>query len=136
MEAERLAIIRGRISEEREKTFRKLVAEKFGFKKGSLSQGLEEAVDLWIRQNQTGKQMEKPYSRVKEELLQQFEGQIVALHNGIVIAHGGSLDELEARLISLEMTEEPVSVLRVQKTPSKQRQLGWKIQRKKSVGRS
>lgn len=41
--------IRGVVSEELEKKFRKLDMEKFGYGKGSLSKALEEALRHWIK---------------------------------------------------------------------------------------
>ena len=41
--------IRGVVSEELEKKFRKLAMEKFGYGKGSLSKALEEALRHWIK---------------------------------------------------------------------------------------
>lgn len=40
--------VRGVVSEEIEKKFRKLAMEKFGYGKGSLSKALEEALCRWI----------------------------------------------------------------------------------------
>jgi hypothetical protein len=43
--------IRGQVSEELEKEFRKLAMGKFGYAKGALSKALEEAVKEWIKKN-------------------------------------------------------------------------------------
>lgn len=43
--------IRGQVTEEIEKEFRKLAMEKFGYSKGALSKALEEAVREWIKKN-------------------------------------------------------------------------------------
>ena len=43
--------LRGQVSEELEKEFRKLAMKKFGYGKGSLSKALEEAVKEWIEKN-------------------------------------------------------------------------------------
>jgi len=43
--------IRGQVTEELEKGFRKLAMEKFGYTKGALSKALEEAVKEWIEKN-------------------------------------------------------------------------------------
>ena len=40
------------LSDEREKKFRKTVYETKGYKKGNISEAIEEAIDCWI-QNQT-----------------------------------------------------------------------------------
>jgi hypothetical protein len=39
-----------------EQRFRKTVADVKGYKKGNLSEALEEAIDLWIRTKTTNKQ--------------------------------------------------------------------------------
>jgi len=41
--------IRGVVSEDIEEKFRKLAMTKFGYKKGSLSKALEEALRHWIK---------------------------------------------------------------------------------------
>jgi hypothetical protein len=46
-----MKMIRGVVSEELEKGFRKLAMEKFSYTKGALSKALEEAVREWIKRN-------------------------------------------------------------------------------------
>jgi hypothetical protein len=41
--------VRGVVSREVEKEFRKLAMKKFGYRKGSLSKALEEALRHWIQ---------------------------------------------------------------------------------------
>lgn len=45
--------IRGVVTANTEDGFRKLAMKKFGYKKGSLSQALEEAICQWIALNKT-----------------------------------------------------------------------------------
>jgi hypothetical protein len=45
--------IRGIIQSSTEAAFRKIAMKKFGYKKGSLSRALEEAISQWIKSNQT-----------------------------------------------------------------------------------
>jgi hypothetical protein len=40
------------LSDEREKRFRKTVYEKKGYKKGNISEAIEEAIDFWIQQQE------------------------------------------------------------------------------------
>ena len=42
--------IRGVVANESEKKFRRLAMKKFGYRKGSLSKALEEALDNWIEE--------------------------------------------------------------------------------------
>ena len=51
--------IRGVVSEELEEKFRKLAMEKFGYRKGSLSKALEEALRHWITKNEGCTQLER-----------------------------------------------------------------------------
>jgi hypothetical protein len=39
------------LSDECEEKFRKAVYEKKGYKKGNISEAVEEAIDLWIQEN-------------------------------------------------------------------------------------
>ena len=43
--------IRGVITTKTEVSFRRIAMKKFGYKKGSLSQALEEAITQWIESN-------------------------------------------------------------------------------------
>ena len=43
--------IRGAVTTDTETKFRELAMKKFGYKKGSLSQALEEAISQWINSN-------------------------------------------------------------------------------------
>jgi hypothetical protein len=131
-----LAIIRGHIPEEKERVFRKLIAEKFGFKKGSLSKGLEEAIDLWIKMNNDIVIQNQSYHQVKQELMENYPGKVVVIRGNEVIADADSLDELEQTLIELNMHKDKLTVLRLEKSHFRRRKLGWKITRKKPVGHS
>lgn len=46
-----MKMIRGVVSEELEKEFRKRAMEKFSYTKGALSKALEEAVKEWVKNN-------------------------------------------------------------------------------------
>ena len=50
--------IRGVVTANIEESFRKLAMKKFGYKKGSLSQALEEAIRQWIDLNKTKVEIE------------------------------------------------------------------------------
>jgi len=43
------------LSDELEEKFRKVVAGKYGWKKGALSEAIEEAVEEWIKKQETEK---------------------------------------------------------------------------------
>jgi len=43
------------LSDKLEEKFRKVVAAKYGWKKGALSEAIEEAVEEWIRKQRTEK---------------------------------------------------------------------------------
>ena len=53
-----MGAIRGVISVSIENRFRKIAMEKFGFRKGSLSEALEEAICQWIELNKTNNGIE------------------------------------------------------------------------------
>lgn len=135
-EDSKLAIIRGHIPEEKEKIFRKLIAEKFGFKKGSLSKGLEEAIDLWIKVNDDIVIENLNYYQLKQELMENSPGKVVAIMGNKAIAAADSLDELEQALIELNIHKEKLNVLRLEKLRFRRRKLGWRITRKRSAGHS
>lgn len=43
------------LSDEREKKFRKVVYETKGYKKGNISEAIEEAIDCWIEKQEEDK---------------------------------------------------------------------------------
>ena len=45
--------LRGKIPDKTDVMFRKIAMKKFGYKKGSLSQALEEAICQWIESQKT-----------------------------------------------------------------------------------
>ena len=45
--------LRGVIDANTEVSFRKIAMKKFGYRKGSLSQAMEEAIKQWIESNKT-----------------------------------------------------------------------------------
>jgi hypothetical protein len=45
--------IRGKIPNETDVLFRKIAMKKFGYRKGCLSQALQEAICQWIKSNKT-----------------------------------------------------------------------------------
>ena len=50
--------IRGIVASKTESTFRMIAMKKFGYRKGSLSQALEEALCDWIELNNTNGEIE------------------------------------------------------------------------------
>ncbi len=46
-----MADIRGVITSKTEDAFRKIAMKKFGYRKGSISRALEEAISQWIKLN-------------------------------------------------------------------------------------
>lgn len=46
-----MGVIYARINKELEIQFRVNVAKKFGGKRGAISKGIEEAIELWLKEN-------------------------------------------------------------------------------------
>jgi hypothetical protein len=51
------------LKDECEKKFRKTVYERKGYKKGNISEAIEEAIDLWIEREATEKEKETSGTR-------------------------------------------------------------------------
>ena len=47
------------LSDEREKKFRRTVYENKGYKKGNISEAIEEAIDLWIKREEEEQEKRK-----------------------------------------------------------------------------
>jgi len=60
--------IRGVISANIENRFRKIAMKKFGYRKGSLSQALEEAICQWIESNKINGEIEVEVKKKHEEI--------------------------------------------------------------------
>ncbi len=68
------------IDEEKERIFRQKAFQKFGYKKGSLSAALEEAVDIWLRTQSNISKINNPTERISGMLEQVKERSVELQH--------------------------------------------------------
>ncbi|MCK4845473.1 MAG: hypothetical protein KAS95_07355 [Candidatus Heimdallarchaeota archaeon] len=68
------------IDEEKERIFRQKAFQKFGYKKGSLSAALEEAVDIWLRTQNNISKINNPTERISGMLEQVKERSVELQH--------------------------------------------------------
>ncbi len=130
-----MATIKGEIPPELEEEFRKVIALKYGLKKGNISLALQIAIEEWIlKQKRVLKTDKKQTELILKQIRSEFPNQFTAIdEKGIVIAHGNSLTELYQKLdlsIILRIIEPESSRLN---TVYKKRQIGWDLKRKIQV---
>ena len=68
------------IDEEKERIFRQKAFQKFGYKKGSLSAALEEAIENWLRTQNNISKINNPTERISGMLEQVKERSVELQH--------------------------------------------------------
>ena len=131
-----MAIIKGEIPEELEKEFRKLIAEKYGLKKGNISLALKNAIEEWIAKQKRILGMKNNYNaeRIESLRIKYPEQYIVIDSNYKVIAVFKTIEELYRSPILSSETRIITPKNIVKFDPTKRRQFGWYMKRKKVVG--
>ena len=131
-----MAIIKGEIPEELEKEFRKLIAEKYGLKKGNISLALKNAIEEWIAKQKRILRMKNNYNaeRIESLRIKYPEQYIVIDSNYKVIAVFKTIEELYRSPILSSETRIITPKNIVKFDPTKRRQFGWYMKRKKVVG--
>ena len=130
-----MATIKGEIPPELEKEFRRIIALKYGLKKGNLSLALQNAVEEWIaKQKRMSTTDYKETELLLKQIRKEFPNQFTAVDSeGTIAAHAPSLIELYQKLdlsVKLLIIEPEISFLN--KT-HKKRQISWNLKRKRIV---
>ena len=130
-----MTTIKGEIPHELEKEFRRIIALKYGFKKGNLSLALQNAIEEWIiKQKRISTTDYKETELLLKQIRKEFPYQFTAVGSeGKIIAYAPSLIELYQKLdlsAKVLIIEPEISILN--KT-YKKRQLSWNLKRKRMV---
>ncbi|UJG41699.1 MAG: hypothetical protein K9W45_04345 [Candidatus Heimdallarchaeum aukensis] len=130
-----MATIKGEVPEELEKEFRKVIAEKYGLKKGNISLALKNAIEEWIAKQKRILEMKNNYNaEIIENLRGKYPEQYIVIDSNYkVVAAFKTIEDLyksptlssETRIIA------PKNIVKFDHT--KRRQLGWYMKRKKVV---
>ena len=130
-----MATIKGEIPPELEKEFRRIIALKYGLKKGNISLAIQNAIEEWIAKQQrmstTGyKETELLLKQIRKEFPNEFT---VVDSEGKMAAHAPSLIELYQKLdLSAKFLIIEPEISRLNKI-HKKRQLSWNLKRKRMV---
>lgn len=130
-----MATIKGEIPPELEKEFRKVIALKYGLKKGNISLALQNAIEEWIaKQKRISKTDYKETELLLKQIHKEFPNQFTAVDSeGKIAAYAPSLIELYQKLdlsVKVLIIEPEISFLN--KT-HKKRQISWNLKRKRIV---
>ncbi len=119
-----MAILKAAISEELDERFRAKVLEKFGFRRGALSEALVEALENWL-----GLDFE-PDSPIidSQKLLDEYPGRYLAIRDGAIIINESSLKGLWDKMPD---DEDKITMItpRIHENKGLRRQLGWQMKR-------
>ena len=124
--------IKGEIPPEIEEEFRKIIALKYGMKKGNISIALQIAIEEWILKQKRELNEDKMTTElILKDVRRRYPNQFTAIDKkGKIVAHGNSLTEVFEKLDperSIKIIEPENS--RLNKV-YKKRQLSWHLQRK------
>ncbi|MEM3501740.1 MAG: DUF5678 domain-containing protein [Candidatus Bathyarchaeia archaeon] len=125
-----MVVIKGQISEDLEKNFRRKAMERYGYSKGSISKALEKAIQLWLEQETDETEQERinneAYDRLKNEIFRDYFGKYVAIANGEIVASGESLSDV---WLPLKGKASHRLVFKVGEEYPRSVRLGWKVSR-------
>ena len=131
-----MATIKGEVPEELEKEFRKVIAEKYGLKKGNISLALKNAIEEWIAKQKRILGMKNNYNAERIELLRiKYPEQYIVIDSNFkVVAVFKTIEDLYRSPILSSETRIIAPKNIVKFDPTKRRQFGWYMKRKKVVG--
>lgn len=127
-----MAIIKGEIPEELDEEFRKIIALKYGLKKGNISLALKNAIEQWVNDqkrstNDNNTEKKDFANKIRAKHPNQFvavntNNEIVGFADTIIGLHKKLDSEKNIRIIA------PSDIIGEQ--DYSRRQLGWKLKRR------
>ena len=130
-----MATIKGEIPPELEKEFRRIIALKYGLKKGNISLAIQNAIEEWIAKQQRMLTTDnKETELLMKQIRKEFPNQFTAVDSeGKMAAHAPSLIELYQKLdLSANFLIIEPEISKLNKI-HKKRQLSWNLKRKRMV---
>lgn len=125
-----MTTIKGEIPKELEKKFRKLLYEKTGLKKGSISKALQEAMELWVeRQEQILKSQSATSYLTYQELIQKNAERYIILdfQTDALLSKGNDVIEAVKEAKSKCNPPHKFKILSKSSFTANQAQLGWRV---------
>lgn len=131
-----MATIKGEIPESLEKQFRKIIFQNTSMKKGSISQALQEAIELWIKyQEQKNKNQVLKDLTVFQGLLDKFTEKFIIVDSETkeILSKGNSIIEVVKEAKSSSKYQGEVKIIARNEINARKAQLGWRL-KKRIVG--
>ena len=127
-----MVLLKTSIPEELDNKFRKIVARKFGAKRGALKKAIQEAIIIWLENELINSQLkaDKGSSISRQVIIDKYPGQFVLLAGEQVAGHGSSMREAVKK--AHEEYPKGTEFTLIHAVPKIQRkaQLGWRIRRR------
>ena len=125
-----MATIKGEIPEELEKRFRKVINVKTGLKKGSISQALKEAIELWIKQQgEVSERKQFQDQQINLEILRNSKEKYVIVDSQTkeILSEGSNIVEVISQAKPKMKSQNSVQILTKDEMQAKRAQLGWRV---------
>lgn len=130
-----MGTIKGEIPKELESEFRKIIAVKYGLKKGNISIALQNSITDWIaKQKRILNSEDKQTIAMQKQVRGKYPDKFVALDNtGNVLAYAFDIISLYEKVDLLKDVKIIVPDGSRLAKNSRKRQLGWNLKRKTMV---
>lgn len=128
-----MATIKGEIPEELEREFRKKINEKTGMKKGSISQALKEAIELWMKQEEAkDKKQSINDQMIYQELLEQNKTNYLVLDTETkkILSKGNDIIDVVKQAKMKVKPQNKVEIIARDEMQVRRAQLGWRVKSK------
>jgi len=130
-----MATIKGEVPKELEEEFRKIIAQKYGLKKGNISLALKKAIEEWIaNQKRILALNAEDNSEFVEKIRKNYPDQFVAVDDSLnIIGTAKTVNELYNEIDLTEETRIIVPKKIFLSDSQGKRQLGWNLRRREVV---
>jgi len=138
-----MGIIKAEIDDETKKKLWKKAFEKFGYSRGSVSLAIKEAINKWLEEKESGAEdIEKErilnnlaYLKMKDKLVEEYEGKYVLIANGKFIAAADTFDDIVRIANEKAGTARHRLIFKVErKMLGRKGRLGWRTKVKGRAG--
>ncbi|MFW9856984.1 MAG: DUF5678 domain-containing protein [Candidatus Thorarchaeota archaeon] len=127
-----MVIVKGTIPEELDQKFRKMVAKRYGLRKGAISSALEEAVRDWVENIYRSKshQQLRTGNSFRDELIDKYPNKYVIIDEKEVLTVADSVVEATQEVRRKYPERDKFTLIHAVPKTYSRRQLGWRIRRR------
>ncbi len=135
-----MGLIKIEIDDNTKRRLWKKSIKKFGFSESAMSLAVKEAINKWLRENESDEiDVERErlinnlaYQKLESELYRKYKGKFVVIANGELIAVADSYDDIMKIANKKAPNAKHRLIFKVEeKTPRNVTRLGWRIERKR-----